>query len=231
MKPNLVNQAWNGAEKCKQCRIRELVLFADLQQDDFEQLHHPIIDLELAPGDILYKEQQDPEFVFTVRSGMLKLVRYLPNGNYRVVRLLRQGDLAGIEALHNSPYLHHAIALQETSICRIPLADIEQLNQHSPHLYKQLTARWYKVQSEANIWLSELTVGNSKKRVANLLLYLAQHDSTTYFYLPGREDIGALLAITTETASRIIAEFKRLDYLQIEQQGALIDMDKLKQIA
>ena len=231
MKPALVRQAWNGAEKCKQCRIRELVLFADLQQDDFEQLHHPIIDLELAPGEILYKEQQAPEFVFTIRSGMIKLVRYLPNGSYRIVRLLRQGDLAGIEALHNSPYLHHAIALQETSICRIPLADIDQLNKHSPHLYKQLTARWYKVQSDANIWLSELTVGNSKKRVANLLLYLAQHDPTHYFYLPGREDIGALLAITTETASRIIAEFKRLDYLQIKQQGALIDMDKLKQIA
>ncbi|SMG62701.1 Crp/Fnr family transcriptional regulator [methanotrophic bacterial endosymbiont of Bathymodiolus sp.] len=231
MKPNLANQAWNGAEKCKQCRIRELVLFAGLQQDDFEQLHYPIIDIELAPGETLYKEQQVPDFVFTVRSGMIKLVRYLPNGNYRVVRLLRQGDLAGIEALHDTAYLHHAIALQETSICRIPIKDIEQLNQQSSHLYKQLTARWYKVQSDADIWLSELTVGNSKKRVANLLLYLAQHNSTNYFYLPGRQDIGALLAITTETASRIIAEFKRLKYLQLEPQGALIDIDKLKQIA
>jgi hypothetical protein len=63
------------------------------------------------------------------------------------------------------------------------------------------------------------------------LLYLAQHNSTNYFYLPGRQDIGALLAITTETASRIIAEFKRLKYLQLEPQGALIDIDKLKQIA
>jgi CRP-like cAMP-binding protein len=74
-----------------------------------------------------------------------------------------QGDLAGIEALHDTAYLHHAIALQETSICRIPIKDIEQLNQQSSHLYKQLTARWYKVQSDADIWLSELTVGNSLK--------------------------------------------------------------------
>ncbi len=231
MEPDLVNKAWNGSEKCQRCRIRELVLFADLQQDDFEQLHHPIVDIELAPGDTLYKEQQKPEFVFTIRSGMIKLVRYLPNGSYRIVRLLQQGDLAGIETLNNTAYLHHAIALQDTSICRIPIENIDQLNQHSPHLYKQLTARWHRVQSDADIWLAELTVGNSKKRIANLLLYLAQQSSTEHFFLPHREDMGALLAITTETASRIIAEFKRLKYLQVESQGALIDKDKLKHIS
>ncbi|RLA20095.1 MAG: Crp/Fnr family transcriptional regulator [Gammaproteobacteria bacterium] len=231
MKPSLFDQAWNGVEKCKQCRIRELVLFADLQEDDFEQLHQPIIDFDLAPGETLYEEQQASKFVFTLRSGMIKLVRYLPNGSYRIVRLLQRGDLAGIEALNNSAYLHHAIALQDTSICRIPIEDIEELNLHSPHLYKQLTARWYKVQQDADIWLAELTVGNSKKRVANLLLYLARHSLTDYFYLPGREDIGALLAITTETASRIIAKFKRLGYLQIEHHGALIDKDKLRAIS
>ena len=231
MEPSLFNQAWNGAEKCKLCRVRELVLFADLQQEDFELLHRPIVDFDLAPGENLYKEQQASEFVFTIRSGMIKLISYLPNGGYRIVRLLTQGDLAGIEALHNTAYLHHAIALQDTSICRIPVENIEQLNQNSPRLYKQLTARWYKVQSDADIWLAELTVGNSKKRIANLLLYLARHSSTDYFYLPGREDMGALLAITTETASRIIAEFKRLGYLQIAHQGALIDKDKLKQMS
>ena len=162
---------------------------------------------------------------------MIKLVRYLPNGSYRIVRLLQQGDLAGIEALNNTAYLHHAIALQDTSICRIPIEDIEKLNLHSPHLYKQLTARWHKVQSDADIWLAELTVGHSKKRIANLLLYLAQHSPTDYFYLPSREDIGALLAMTPETASRIIAEFKRLGYLQINAQGALVNKNKLQQLS
>jgi len=46
----------------------------------------------------------------------------------------------------------------------------------------------------------------------------------------GRDDIGALLAMTAETASRIIAEFKRLKYLQLNAQGALIDKNKLTKI-
>jgi len=230
MKPTSINQAWNGAEKCGQCPIRHLVLFADLQQDDFNQLHIPIHDLEIAAGNAIYTEKEDAQYVYTIRTGMVKLVRYLPNGNYRIVRLLQLGDLAGIEALSGSAYMHHAITLQDTAVCRIPIKDIEQLNLSSPHLYKQLTARWQKVQSDADIWLAELTVGNSKKRVANLLLYLSHYQSGEYFYLPGREDIGAIVAISTETASRIIAEFKRLGYLLSTPQGTTINAEKLQQI-
>ncbi|BCG64590.1 MAG: CRP/FNR family transcriptional regulator, anaerobic regulatory protein [Methyloprofundus sp.] len=225
-----INQAWHGTDKCKFCPIRDLVLFADLQQEDFNQLHFPIIDMELQAGETLYKENAAANFVYTIRSGAIKLVRYLPNGSYRIVRLLHLGDLAGMEALSGNKYQHHAIVLQNTSICRIPIEDIELINQHSPHLYKQLTLRWQRVQADADIWLAELTVGNSKKRIANLLLYLANRNPNQHFYLPSREDIGALLAITTETASRIIAEFKRLDYLKTVPQGTIIDKNKLEQI-
>ena len=230
MKSTSISQAWNGAEKCEHCPIRHLVLFAELQREDFNQLHAPIHDLDIETGKTLYKEKEDAQYVYTIRSGMVKLVRYLPNGSYRIVRLLQQGDLAGIEALSGSPYLHHAVTLQNTAVCRIPIENIEQLNLNSPNLYKQLTSRWQKIQSDADIWLAELTVGNSKKRVANLLIYLSHYSTDDYFYLPSREDIGAILAITTETASRIIAEFKRLGCLQTDHQSAIINTNKLKQI-
>jgi len=226
-----IKQAWDGIEKCKQCHIRKLALFADLQENDFIHLHLPISDLELQTGDSLYKENEASKFVYTIRTGLVKLVRLLPNGNYRIIRLLWPGDLAGIEALHGITYLHQAITLQNTSVCKIPVEDIEQLNRKSSRLHKQSIAHWQRVQKDTDIWLAELSMGSSKKRVANLLLYLNQQSSNDYFYLPGREDMGALLAITTETASRIIAEFKRLGYLQIEHQGAYIIKNKLKQIS
>ncbi|NOQ64479.1 MAG: cyclic nucleotide-binding domain-containing protein [Methyloprofundus sp.] len=230
MKAITINQAWNGAEKCDQCPIRHLVLFADLQQEDFSQLHQPINDMDFRAGSALYQENESAQFVYTIRSGMVKLIRYLPNGSYRIVRLLQLGDLAGIEALNGSKYQHHAVILQHASVCRIPIEDIERLNFNSPHLYKQLTARWQKVQQDADIWLAELTVGNSKKRVASLLMYLANSTANQSFFLPSREDIGAILAITTETASRIIAEFKRLGYLKTEQQNAFINQAALEKI-
>jgi len=225
-----INQAWSGAEKCKLCSIRHLVLFADLNEDDFQHLHHPIKEVGFKIGSTLYKRNDTINYVYTIRSGLVKLVHYLPNGSYRITRLLRQGDLAGIEALNGSAYLQNAIAMQETSVCKIPVKNIQQLNNESAQLYKQLTARWQKVQSDADIWLTHLTMGSSKHRVAHLLIYLAGDKINDEFFLPSREDIGALLAITTETASRIIAEFKREGLLKTQKNLASIDRSKLKLI-
>ncbi|NOQ76512.1 MAG: cyclic nucleotide-binding domain-containing protein, partial [Methylococcaceae bacterium] len=223
-----INQAWNGVEKCQLCPIREFALFADLKQDDFQLLHHPINEFELEAGAILYEQKDKIDFVYTIRSGLVKLVRYLPNGSYRIIRLLRQGDLAGIEALNGSAYLHHAIAMQNTSVCRIPVKNIDQLNAETGHLYEQLTARWQKVQNDADIWLADFTMGSSRNRVAKLLIYLATYKVDEAFYLPSREDIGALLAITPETSSRIIAEFKRAGLVSTQKNIAQINDSKLR---
>lgn len=220
----------NQSEKCQHCSIRQLVLFADLCPEDFDLLQLPIENIKLQTGDVLYKEKQAAKYVYTIRSGLLKQVRYLADGSYRVVRLLQQGDLAGIEALAGSSYMHHTIILQDATVCQIPIEKIEQLNENTSHLYKQLTARWKKIQSDADLWLTEFTVGSSKKRVAKLLIYLSTQNNHDSFYLPSREDIGALLAITTETASRIIAEFKRQGGVQTQRHYAKIDIAKLKQL-
>ena len=234
MKLALINSAWEGAEKCQNCGVRNLVLFADLNQEDFKLIHLPIDDYDLDVGDTLYRELMQPQFIYTIRSGLVKLVHFLANGNYRIVRLLQQGDVGGMEALNGTPYLHHAIALQNTSVCRIPVDEIERLNRESPRLHKKLTARWQQVLSDADFWLAHLTMGPAKKRVANLLLYLEKNDNlaSNRCFLLGREDMGALLGITTETASRVVAEFKRAGIIRPipDLHYALLDKHKLMQI-
>lgn len=231
MQPDQIDNAWHAATKCEQCAIRNLVLFADLTKDDFELLHHPIHELNFATGETLYNQGDNPEAIYTVRSGLVKLVSYLSDGSFRIVRILRQGDVVGLEALDNKHYLHHAIVLESASFCRLPVGEIKLLNDNSPHLFKQLTARWQRVISDADIWLSKLTSGFAKQRVAHLLIYLSNDCETSLCYLPGREDMGALLAITTETASRVIAEFKRKGFIKLASpHQAVIDREALTAI-
>ena len=70
MNPISIYLAWNHAEKCEQCFIRHLVLFADIQRDGFNHLHIPIHDIEIEAGDSLYKEKETAQFVYTIRSCM-----------------------------------------------------------------------------------------------------------------------------------------------------------------
>ena len=54
----------------------------------------------------------------------------------------------------------------------------------------------------------ELSTGNSRQRVARLFLMLAPL-SAERCRIFGREDVGALLGITTETACRMVSDLKK----------------------
>lgn len=47
--------AWRGTSDCRNCGIREMVLFADLNEEDFNLIHAPIDDLVDQPGQALYE--------------------------------------------------------------------------------------------------------------------------------------------------------------------------------
>jgi CRP-like cAMP-binding protein len=204
-----ISNAWKAGTKCEKCAIRNMVLFADLTREDFDLMHRPIHDFELRAGETLYNVEADPTHIFTLRSGLIKLISYLPDGSHRIVRIIKQGDVVGLEAMGGKPYLHHAVVLEVATLCKIPVSLIDTLNENSPHLSEQLMLRWQQVISDADIWLSQLSVGLANQRVASLLLYLAEGDNKDKCYLPSREDMGATLAISPETASRVVASFKR----------------------
>jgi CRP-like cAMP-binding protein len=99
-------------------------------------------------------------------------------------------------------------------------------------LHRELLNRWQRALKEADAWLTELSTGSAKQRIARLLLRLAQDNPGSECQLFAREDMGAMLGITTETASRTIAEFKRKSLLaETGPNHFLLDLPNLKRIA
>ncbi len=209
-------EAWTGQADCRHCALRESALFAGLREGDFEKIHHPINQFILQPGQILYRAGDAGDRLFTIRRGILKLVQYLPDGSQRIVRLIRSADVAGLEAMVMKPYDHDAIVVQEAEVCCLPVNTLQLLSKENPELHVELLKRWQRALSEADAWLTELSTGSARERVARLLLRLVRDEHSDECQLFGREDLGAMLGITTETASRTVAEFKR--------QGLMVDL-------
>jgi len=200
---------WKGFANCQRCRVRELALFADLTDEDFKLIHLPI-DLHHFPaGTPIYHMGGDPTSLYTVHSGLVKLVRYLPGGSQRIVRLLRRGDTAGLEVVLGQPYAHTAIALQPVLACRIQQSIIRRLAEETPRIHQQLMQRWQEAVHRADDFLADLSTGSARARVARLFLTMRDGQTADECDFLAREDVGAMLGITTETASRMVAEMKR----------------------
>jgi CRP/FNR family transcriptional regulator len=204
-----LHSAWQGEADCRNCQLRNTVLFAGLEESDFEKIHQPIDQYTLPAGTSLYRLGEKAEHMYTVRSGSLKLVQYLPDGTQRIVRLAKTTDITGLEALLEENYKHDAITLQVTEVCKLPVPIIKTLSKDNPRLHQELLMRWNHALNQAESWLTYLSTGSAKQRVARLLLHMFSADTPNGHQLYSREDIGSMLAITTETSSRIIAEFKR----------------------
>ena len=208
MKPNCTNPEWVGRAKCAVCEIRNSVLFSGLSTHELDAILQPIDNLHVPQHALLYEKDTAAPSVYTVRSGLIKLKVDLPNGGQRIVRLLRPGDVAGMETLVGERYHHTAIALQDADVCRIPRDVVMHLDKTSPSVHQALQQRWQRTIDQADHFIVALSTGPAEARMARLLITLGCTGDLPET-MPGREDMGALLGITTETASRIMAEFKR----------------------
>ena len=227
MIPIKIDAAWRGTSDCRQCGVRDMVLFADLNEQDFGEIHSPIDDLEFAAEARLYNEGQTALGVFTLRKGMLKLVRATADGRERIVRVLRPGDVAGLEALATARYDTEAIALVETQVCRIPLAVLHHLSSHSPRLHKRLMQKWQGALKDVDDWLADLNFGSARQRVVALILKMRDPNEPHITTLFARQDMGAMLDMQLETVSREISGLVRSGGLKpCDKQGrryAIVD--------
>ncbi len=224
-------EAWTGVADCLNCRIRASVLFAGLDEADFDKIHQPIDQLFYPAGAELYAFGDEATALYTIRSGLVKLTRYLPDGGQRIVRLLRKTDVAEIDALVPGTYQHNAVALRDTEVCRLPINTVKSLCDTTPRLYSELMARWHRALSDADRWIAELSTGTARDRVVRLLLWLSEVEDSAGCELFSREDLGAVLGLTTETSSRIMAELKRQGFISEPKPNRfLCDIPNLKRL-
>lgn len=220
MKPIQAASAWRGTSDCRACAIRDLALFADLNEADFASMHAPIDDLDFEAGARLAQEGERATGLFSLRSGMVKLVRSTSDGRERIVRVMRQGDVIGLEALVHGKFETDAVALTASSVCRIPLDILQTLGAQSPRLHQSLMKKWSHNQREAEDWLADLNFGSARQRVCNCILKMRSPTDRDLVTLFSREDMGSMLDLKMETVSREVSALVREQVLQpLDKQG------------
>lgn len=214
MIPIKTDSNWKGTADCCNCGLRELGLFADLNEHDLSLFRAPIDALELRAGSVLYGESEQALGVFTLRSGMIKLVRMTADGRERVVRVLRPMDAVGLEALATAHYDSAAVALTDIALCRIPLSVIHTLSTKSPRMHKRLMGKWQCALKDADDWLADLNFGTARQRVAHFILKMRNPGDPLMATLFSREDMGAMLDLKLETVSRELSQLKRAKVIE-----------------
>ncbi len=230
VRPICLDPFWTGRSLCGRCAVRQSMPFAPLQHEDLEQALLPIDSFRIPAGTRLQQSGAGADTVLTLRRGLVKVVEDLPSGRHRILRLLRAGDVVGLEALATLRYQHAADALTEIEACRIPISVIEQMSRLRPQLHASLTQRWNENLAQAERIMLDLLSGEVQVRIARLLCMLDDIDEPEAHFRMSRQDMAALVDTSPETASRICSAFLQSGWLHEEGQGFQIDRGALQRI-
>jgi len=202
--------AWRGLGDCLASDGRESSFFAGLSPDAVAGLHVDVNNTATPAEEILYRPATKPESVWVLRTGAVKLLASSWDGTPRIVRVLKAGDVAGLEALPAGSFAHTALTVGEVRACRIPLSAIERLCLEHSGFQWNLMQKLQAALRETENWLVDMasTGASARVRMARLLLRLRDGESNRIYKFT-REDLGLMLGIALETASRIIASFQR----------------------
>jgi CRP/FNR family transcriptional regulator len=200
-----------GRSNCFDCTLRHEMVCSEVTLDELIDFHTGIEDFDYGHGAALFNMGVPTEGVYCIRHGAVKMVKHDPSGGQHIVRVLKKGDVAGIESAFGENYEHTAIAVGEVRACRVPIEYFRNFVATHGNLQMRLLRTSQETLRETESWLSELTVGNlpARTRMARLLLRLRVTDDDDRIHRFGIEDMAAILGITQETVSRVISDFVR----------------------
>ena len=202
--------AWRGNANCLACDGRENSFFSGLPPDAIAGLHVDVNNSRQPSCGTLYQRGEKADFMWVLRTGAIKLLSTSSGGETRIVRILKPGDVAGLEGLLSGNYAHTALCVGEVHACRTPVREVQKICLEHASFQWNLMQKLQDTLQETEQWLIDMscTSASARMRMARLLLRLRDGESNRIYNF-SREDFGLMLGITVETASRIIAAFLR----------------------
>jgi len=224
---------------CGNCRLASICLPLALEHEDIKQLDAIIQrGKPLQKGEHLYREGDEFQSVYAVRSGALKAYRNTDDGKEQVTGFYFPGEILGMDGISKNIHASSARSLETTAVCEIPFSALEKLSAMMPKLQRHFFKLMSREITEDQVLITLLSKNSADERVAALLLSISARNarrklSATQFRLPmSRVDIGNYLGLTVETVSRVFSRMQKLNILRVDNKEIeILDIDSIRNIA
>ena len=184
-------------------------------------------------GEHVFREGEEADAFFIVRSGSIKSYLVTEDGEEQVLGFYLPGDVFGLDSTSAQERMSSAITLETTSLCRFPHAYLADKAQGANLL--RITAE--QMQRDHNLVLM-LARKDADGRIASFLDDLAcrywsrGYSASAFLLSMSRQDIGCYLGLAVETVSRTLTRFQECGVLLVNRREVeILDHDTLRKIA
>jgi len=204
--------------KCESCIVKEFNSLKALTRDELMRVSACKTGKTFEKGRIIFEEGDTINGVYCVKDGVCKLTKLSENGKEQVVKLIVKGGLLGKRSLvTNETASLTATALTEMEMCFIPKAEIITDLQKNPNFTLDVLQKMTEDLKESEHSIVNMAQKPVKKRMAEALLYIHDNfgvDDEGYLLIVlSREDYASIVGTATESAIRILSQFKKEGFI------------------
>ncbi|HZX25563.1 MAG TPA: fumarate/nitrate reduction transcriptional regulator Fnr [Telluria sp.] len=225
--------------KCAACGFQSMCLAGGLDDSNLGKMDDMVgRRRRVARDERLYRLGQPFTHLYAVHFGHFKTVQVDRRGQQQITGFMMAGELLGMDAIASARHASDAVALEDSEVCEIPFARLEQMLVEQPELLKHFHRLMsQEILREQSMMLS---LGNmrAEQRLAMFLQnlasrYAARGYSGSRFQLRmSREDIGGYLGLTIESISRLLARFRKNGWIKLDNRDIeLLDRTSLEALA
>ncbi|WP_179020223.1 Crp/Fnr family transcriptional regulator [Winogradskyella forsetii] len=222
--------------KCESCIIKEFNALKSLTRDELMRVSACKTGKVYRKGQVIFEEGETINGVYCVKDGVCKLSKLSENGKDQVVKLVVKGGLLGKRSLVSEQKTNlSATALNDMEMCFIPKSEIMNDLQKNPKFTMDVLKEMAEDLKASDISLVNMAQKSVKQRMAEILLYIDHDfgkDSDGFLSIVlSREDYANIVGTATESAIRILSQFKKEDLISTSGKRIKIeDYEGLKRI-
>ncbi len=210
---------------CSTCNLRELCLpCCGLTRSELDVADCLVFNRSrVRRGESLYRTGDHFTSLYAVRNGFFKSTALLENGRDQVTGFSMTGEVLGMDGIGPERHTCNTIALEDSDVCAIPFARLQELAHELPslqHQFHRMMSREIVREHGVMLLLGSM---NAEERLAVFLLNLSQrfaargYSPSEFNLRMTREEIGSYLGLKLETVSRIFSQFHEEGLIGVQQ--------------
>lgn len=195
--------------------LREAVWLARLSSPIREQLWQGGRVRRMAPEQAVYRQGDEPDGLYGVISGRVRLTRHTEEGASRILLVASAGDWFGeVSTLEGVPRPQDARCECETVLLQLPSARIEQLALREPALWRAIGVLASRRQRMATAFIEALSMKERERRVLMLLTAMKDRLDGGLVTL-SQDDIAATVGVSRQTVNKTLRALSRRGLVEL----------------
>ena len=209
--------------------LRSVAMYRALSADDRARLAEVASVRSYDKGEELFSEGDASDFLYTVLSGRVKVVKSIPTGKEVILEIFGAGDPVGaVVAYEGRPYPATAIAVEPAACLLVRRGRFFALLERHPTLVRGFLLGMTQRIVELTRRIPEVAGGRVETRFAHLFLKLADRmgrpgpRGVTIPMTLSRQDLADLTGTTIETCIRVMSRWGKQGTLTTEKDGFVL---------